>query len=107
VPSGKRRTDSATTSSKTNSRSASAKRAEPDPEEPPIAHGKVAHILRERGYGFIRCIEGEHLGRDFFFHYTALDGDLTLDELQEGEFVTFEIKNVPKGLRAERVQREA
>ena len=64
-------------------------------------------MLRDRGYGFIKCSEGEHVGRDLFFHASSLDDGMTLETLEEGERVTFEIRQAPKGLRAERVQREA
>jgi cold shock CspA family protein len=61
--------------------------------------------MAERGFGFIRCLEGEHSGEDFFFHASGLDG-VTIAQLEQGSEVIFEVRNAPKGLRAEHVSLE-
>jgi cold shock CspA family protein len=69
--------------------------------------GTVQHVYPERGFGFIRCTEGaaDDVGRDFFFHTTGLDDGLTMRELLPGSLVEFECREVPRGKRAEHVQR--
>lgn len=77
----------------------------PDPGDG-RAKGVVQRLLPERGFGFIRCTEGPKgdLGQDFFFHTTGLE-DLGFEELEIGQLVSFEARDVPKGKRAERIQR--
>lgn len=62
--------------------------------------GKIKKIT-DKGYGFIT---GEGLEKDLFFHGSALVG-VTLNELKEGDDVTFETQETPKGLSAVNVQR--
>src|SRR5262245_13159027 len=100
VASGKQRTASDTTSSKTPSRSGS----KPEPEPPDWAHGRVQRVYAERGFGFIRCTEGSDIGQDYFFHMSGLD-DCEIADLEEGSVVKFEARNVAKGRRAEHIQR--
>lgn len=57
--------------------------------------------LTDRGFGFIGA-EGE--AKDLFFHSKSLVG-VMFDDLREGEWVTFEIENSPKGPSAVNVQR--
>lgn len=57
--------------------------------------------LTDKGFGFI---VGEGLAKDLFFHSNSLVG-VTFDELKEGEAVTFETEESPKGLNAVNVQR--
>lgn len=57
--------------------------------------------LTEKGYGFI---SGEGLAKDLFFHSNSLVG-VTFDELREGDSVSFETEESPKGLNAVNVQR--
>ena len=57
--------------------------------------------LNERGFGFI---VGEGLEKDLFFHSSALVG-VTFNELKEGDAVSFETEQSPKGLNATNVQR--
>lgn len=52
-------------------------------------------------FGFIKSDE---LPNDLFFHANALVG-VTFDELNEGDAVTFETEEGPKGLNAKNVQR--
>ena len=57
--------------------------------------GKIAR-LTDRGFGFISR-EGEE--KDLFFHANELNG-VEFDELKEGDKVTFEIADGPKGQNA-------
>lgn len=57
----------------------------------------------DKGFGFI-AVDGQ--AKDLFFHSTALVG-VTFDELQEGDNVTFDIQDSPKGPNAVNVQRAA
>ena len=62
--------------------------------------GTIAR-LTDKGFGFISR-EGEE--KDVFFHANALV-DVEYNELQEGETVTFDIEECPKGLNAVNVKR--
>jgi CspA family cold shock protein len=64
-----------------------------------MAEGKIKKIVSEKGFGFI---EGER--GDVFFHHSALVG-VAIEELQEGDLVSYEVGQGPKGPRAENVQR--
>ncbi len=55
----------------------------------------------DKGFGFIASPE---LPKDVFFHSNSLVG-VTFDEIQEGDTVTFETENSPKGMNAVNVQR--
>ena len=57
--------------------------------------------LTDKGYGFI-AREGE--AKDLFFHSKDLVG-VTFDELKQGDTVSFEIVEGPKGPAAANVQR--
>lgn len=57
--------------------------------------------LKEKGFGFIT---GEGLTKDLFFHSNSLVG-VKFDELREGDAVTFETEDSPKGMNAVNVQR--
>lgn len=57
--------------------------------------------ITDKGFGFIT---GEGLEKDLFFHSNSLVG-VTFNELQEGDSVTFETEESPKGLNAVNVQR--
>lgn len=62
--------------------------------------GKIARVT-DRGFGFISQ-EGEE--KDLFFHATELV-DVEFNDLQEGDDVTFEVVEGPKGLNATNVAR--
>ena len=57
--------------------------------------------LTDKGFGFITA---EGLQKDLFFHKNSLVG-VTFDELKEGDTVSFETEESPKGLNAVNVQR--
>jgi CspA family cold shock protein len=57
--------------------------------------------LTDRGFGFIGA-EGQ--AKDLFFHSKSLVG-VMFDDLREGEMVTFDVENSPKGPSAVNVQR--
>lgn len=57
--------------------------------------------LTDRGFGFI-AREGEV--KDLFFHSKDLNG-VTYDMLKEGDTVTFEVVDGPKGPSAKNVTR--
>jgi CspA family cold shock protein len=57
--------------------------------------------VTDKGFGFIT---GEGLAKDLFFHSNSLVG-VTFDELKEGDTVSFETEESPKGLNAVNVQR--
>jgi cold shock protein len=59
--------------------------------------------LTDKGFGFITA---EGLAKDLFFHSNSLVG-VTFDELKEGDAVSFETEESPKGLNATNVQRVA
>ncbi len=62
--------------------------------------GTIAR-LTDKGFGFIKR-EGE--AKDLFFHANELVG-LSFDELREGDTVTFEVADSPKGPNATKVSR--
>ena len=62
--------------------------------------GTIAR-LTDRGFGFIKR-EGE--AKDLFFHSNELEG-VEFNDLQEGDKVTFEVTEGPKGPSATKVSR--
>ena len=63
--------------------------------------GTVKWFNDAKGYGFISR-EGE--AKDLFFHSKDLNG-VMFDDLRQGDTVTFEVAEGPKGLNAVNVQR--
>ncbi|MDR3642962.1 MAG: cold shock domain-containing protein [Candidatus Doudnabacteria bacterium] len=55
----------------------------------------------DKGFGFI-TVQGEE--KDIFFHSKSLVG-VTFDELNEGDAVTFDVEDSPKGKNAVNVQK--
>ncbi len=62
--------------------------------------GTVKWFNSSKGYGFI----GRESGEDVFVHFSAIQGD-GYRSLKEGERVSFDVTNGPKGLQAENVER--
>lgn len=65
-----------------------------------MSEGKIAR-LTDRGFGFISR-EGED--KDLFFHSNELK-DVQFNDLREGDTVTFEVSESPKGPNAVNVSR--
>lgn len=61
----------------------------------------VIKKITDKGFGFI---SSESLGKDVFFHSNSLVG-VTFDELREGDAVSFDTEESPKGLNAVNVQK--
>jgi len=64
-----------------------------------MAQGTVKWFNAEKGFGFI-TLEG---GQDVFVHYSAIDMP-GYKVLEEGQSVTFEVGEGPKGPQAEQVR---
>ena len=62
--------------------------------------GTVKWFNESKGYGFISPSEG---GEDVFVHFRSIIGD-GFKTLNEGQTVTYEVENGPKGLQASEVQ---
>ena len=63
-----------------------------------MAEGTIKK-LTDKGFGFIDCGGA----KDLFFHMSNLEG-VSYDELQEGQRVSYNEGQGPKGPRAENVQ---
>jgi cold shock protein len=57
--------------------------------------------VTDKGFGFI---SGEGMQKDVFFHANSLVG-VRFDEIREGDAVTFDTEDSPKGMNAVNVQR--
>jgi len=62
--------------------------------------GKVKWFNDQKGYGFIALEDG----KDVFVHHSAILGD-GYKSLREGQDVTFEVTNGPKGQQAANVEK--
>jgi len=64
-------------------------------------NGTIKKLVTDKGFGFIAA-EGEE--KDIFFHRESLV-DVQFDELKEGDAVSFETEETPKGPAAIDVKR--
>jgi CspA family cold shock protein len=60
--------------------------------------GTIKRLIRDKGFGFVAAQDGS----EYFFHQSACVG-VSFDSLREGQSVTFEKGQGPKGPRAEHV----
>lgn len=63
--------------------------------------GIIARIVSDRGFGFITPDDGS---KDVFFHARSLV-NAEFDDVREGDKVTFDMENGPKGPAAANVER--
>jgi len=68
-----------------------------------MQEGTIARLMEGKGFGFIK-IDGQE--KDLFFHSNELVGT-PFNELREGDKVTFEVADSPKGLNAIKVSKVA
>jgi CspA family cold shock protein len=61
--------------------------------------GTVKWFNDEKGFGFIE----QQGGKDVFVHFNAINSTKGRKTLKEGQRVTMEVTNGPKGLQAENV----
>jgi cold shock protein len=62
-------------------------------------NGTIKRLVSDKGFGFIAAGDGN----EYFFHQSACR-DMRFDDLREGQSVTFERGQGPKGPRAENVR---
>ena len=62
-------------------------------------NGKVKRLVSDKGFGFIVAEDGV----EYFFHQSACTG-VSFNELREGQAVTFDKGQGPKGPRGENVR---
>ena len=63
-----------------------------------MAQGTIKKLVRDKGFGFINGESGE-----LFFHRSAVEG-AAFEELNEGDSVSYNEGQGPKGPRAENVR---
>lgn len=65
----------------------------------PALNGTIKRLVSEKGFGFILADDGN----EYFFHQSACVG-VPFDRLTQGQAVTFEKGQGPKGPRGENVR---
>ena len=63
-----------------------------------MSNGTVKWFNAEKGYGFI----SQESGNDVFVHFSAIQGD-GFKTLEEGQSVSFDIEEGPRGAQASNV----
>jgi CspA family cold shock protein len=61
--------------------------------------GTIKRLVSDKGFGFVASSDGQ----EYFFHQSACQGT-PFDALREGQPVTFDTGQGPKGPRAENVR---
>jgi cold shock protein len=61
--------------------------------------GTIKRIVSDKGFGFVAAADGT----EYFFHQSACN-DVRFDQLREGQSVTFDKGQGPKGPRAENIR---
>jgi len=61
--------------------------------------GSIARMIKDKGFGFITPDDG---GKDVFFHAQSCDGQY--DNMNEGDKVTFDVEQGPKGPAAANIR---
>ena len=62
-------------------------------------NGTIKRMVSDKGFGFVAAADGQ----EYFFHQSAVAGG-QFDQLREGQAVTFDTGQGPKGPRAENVR---
>jgi CspA family cold shock protein len=62
-------------------------------------NGTIKRLVTEKGFGFVAAADGS----EYFFHQSAVAAG-AFDQLREGQAVTFNTGQGPKGPRAENVR---
>jgi CspA family cold shock protein len=60
-------------------------------------NGTIKRLVNDKGFGFVAAADGS----EYFFHQSACE---QFDSLREGQNVTFEAGQGPKGPRAENLR---
>jgi CspA family cold shock protein len=61
--------------------------------------GTIKRLVSDKGFGFILAADG----KEYFFHNSACT-QTRFDEMREGQSVSFDVGQGPKGPRAENVR---
>lgn len=62
-------------------------------------NGVIKRLVSDKGFGFVQAQDGT----EYFFHQSAC-ADARFDDLHEGQALTFEKGQGPKGPRAENIR---
>lgn len=62
-------------------------------------NGTIKRLVSDKGFGFVAAADGQ----EYFFHQSAVQGG-QFNQLREGQAVTFDTGQGPKGPRAENVR---
>ena len=65
----------------------------------PSTTGVIKRLVSDKGFGFVAAQDGS----EYFFHQSAVQ-DTRFDQLREGQTVTFDKGQGPRGPRAENVR---